>query len=141
MIRKYKEQDQEQLLYVWEEASKIAHSFLHPLFIASERENIPKLYLPIAETYVYEADNIVVGFMSLIGDEIGALFVDPEYQGKGIGRKFVDFAKTIRDELVLNVFEENTIGRGFYDKYGFEIVERHIHELTNLPLIRMKLTW
>ena len=140
MIRKYQERDLDHLLDVWYRASKIAHSFLDESFFISERNSIPKIYLPVAETYVFEKDGRLVGFISLIGQEVGAIFVDPEMQGQGIGRALMDQARTLRGELELDVFKANIIGRRFYDLYGFKEAYEHIHEQTKHPLIRLKLS-
>ena len=66
MIRPYNDQDLDDLLAAWAAASEVAHPFLSPEFLASERDNIPNLYLPNAETWVYEADGRVVAFIALI---------------------------------------------------------------------------
>ena len=95
--------------------------------------------MPVAETIVHETEGHVDGFLSLIGDEVGALFVDPDRQRSGIGRALVDTARERRSGLVLDVFEANTGGRAFYDAYGFEAVGRHVDEATGFPVIRLRL--
>lgn len=55
MIRPYEAADLEDLLQTWAAASRTAHPFLSKELRASERENIPKVYLPMAATWVYEA--------------------------------------------------------------------------------------
>ena len=88
-------------------------------FIVQEEQNLRTLYLPNAETWVVEEDGAPVGFISLIGNEIGGLFLDPSQHGRGLGRAMVDHAKTLRDRLRVEVFERNAIGRRFYERYGF----------------------
>lgn len=139
MIRKYDEQDLDDLLATWEAASEIAHPFLTSEFLASERENIPNVYLPNAETWVYEDGGRVVGFMALIGNEIGAIFVQPSHHRKGIGGRLMDEARELRGELEVDVFAANTIGRAFYARYGFVPVEEKVHEQTGLELLRLRL--
>ena len=139
MIREYKEQDLDDLLSVWATASEIAHPFLTKEFLALERENIPKVYLPKAETWVSEEDGCVIGFISLLGNEVGAIFVHPKYHRKGIGRELMNKARELRGELYVEVFAANTIGRKFYAKYGFELIEEKVHEQTGLELIRLRL--
>ena len=96
MIREYHEQDLPELLSVWEAASEIAHPFLTAEFLAAERENIPNLYLPNAETWVAELEGRVIGFVALIGNEVGAIFVHPNQHGTGIGRKLMDKARELK---------------------------------------------
>ena len=139
MIRAFGEEDLEELLDVWYRASLIAHSFLSQEFLTAERREIADVWLPMAETMVYETDGRVVGFLALIGNEVGAVFVDPDYQGRGIGRSLMDRARESRPFLELDVFEANAAGRGFYDAYGFELADRHIHEASGQPELRLRL--
>ena len=139
MIRKYDENDLAELLDTWAAASAIAHPFLTEEFLASERENIPNLYLPNAETWVFEADGQVVGFIALIGNEVGAVFVQPSHQRNGVGSVLMNKAKGLREELEVEVFVKNTIGRAFYAKYGFESIEEKVHDQTGFDLLRLRL--
>lgn len=139
MIRAYAATDLEDLLDVWYRASLLAHSFLDEAFFDGERLAIAEQWLPMAETTVYEADGRVVGFVALIGNEVGAIFVDPDHQSRGIGRALMDHAREARPFLELDVFEANSIGRRFYDAYGFEQVDRHVHEPTGQTELRLRL--
>lgn len=139
MIRPYTPADLKDLLDVWYRASLIAHPFLTEDFLATERRQIAEHWLLTAETMVYESDGRVVGFLSLIGNDVGAIFVDPDDQGHGIGRALMDRARDSRPYLELEVFEANAIGRRFYDAYGFTLVDRHIHEASRQPELRLRL--
>ncbi len=139
MIRKYNTGDLAELLDVWYDASQIAHSFLDSEFFDQERKEIRQKHLPIAESWVFEEEGRVVGFISLIGNEVGALFVTPGRQGQGIGRALMDHARASRDHLDAEVFEANEIGRAFYDAYGFDIVETTVHEKTGQSVLRLRL--
>ena len=138
VIRQYEESDLEDVLSSWENASKIAHPFLDEEFLETERHNIPNLYLPNADTWVAEVDGKVLGFISLIGNEVGAIFLDPKSQGIGIGRSLMDKAKEIHGTLEVQVFKDNSIGRKFYDRYGFKYLAESIHEATNQQVLRLK---
>lgn len=139
MIRKYQDRDLDDLLDAWASASEFAHPFLTQDFLALERENIPNLYLPNAETWVFEDEGRVVGFVALLGNEVGAIFVHPSHQRRGVGQQLMDKARELRGELIVEVFKANTIGRAFYAKYGFEIVAEKIHEQTGFELLRLRL--
>lgn len=138
MIRKYSDKDCEAIIAVWFAASLIATPFLSDEFLTKERDNIGKIWLPKAETWVFEADDKLVGFISLIGNEVGAIFVHPDFQGRGSGRALMDHAASLRDYLYLDVFEENAIGRRFYDRYGFQFKRKHVHEQTGHMQIRLE---
>ena len=137
MIRKYTETDCEAVIDVWFIASAVATPFLSDDFLAKERESIRTTWLPAAETWVFEKEGNVVGFLSLIGNEVGAIFVHPSNQGSGIGRALMDHAASLRDELFLDVFEENESGRRFYEQYGFQFDHKHVHEETGYAQLRL----
>lgn len=139
MIRNYDNADLEAVLDAWYEASLIAHPFLSDEFLVTERREVADQWLPMAETMVYESDGRVVGFVALIGNEVGAIFVHPDAQGRGIGRALMDRARSVRPYLELDVFEANTIGRTFYDAYGFTVIGSHVHEATGFVELRLRL--
>ncbi len=138
MIRKYQEKDIEELLDVWFLSSSLAHPFLDAAFMEKERKNTRKIYIPNTKTWVYENKKKVVGFIAMMGNEVGAIFVKPTFHGKGIGTKLMNHVAQLHEELEVEVFEENTIGRKFYKKYGFELIKEHVHEETNNNLFRLK---
>ena len=129
MIRKYADADCEAIIDVWYAASLVATPFLSEDFLAGERENI--------RTWVFEDKGSVVGFLSLIGNEVGAIFVHPDCQGKGIGRALMDHAASLHNDLFLDVFEDNAIGRRFYDRYGFKFEHKHVHEQSGHMQVRL----
>lgn len=139
MIRPYSDDDLGDLLEAWYQASLVAHSFLSDQFLANERREIAERWLPIAETRVYEHQGKVVGFISMLGNEVGAIFVHPLHQRHGIGRALMDHVRESRPYLELGVFEENEAGRRFYDRYGFELVGRTMNEEAGHPELRLRL--
>ena len=138
MIRKYKETDIEELLDVWNKASSIAHPFLDSEFMEKEKRNIREVYIPNTKTWVFINKDALDGFIAMMGNEVGAIFVRPEKQGRGIGKDLMDFVSQFHKELEVEVFKDNKIGRAFYDKYGFKIIKEHLHEETKRELLRMK---
>jgi putative acetyltransferase len=125
------------VLDVWDAASRVAHPFLDEAFLAKERREIAEVHLPNAETWVCELGGVVAGFVALVGEEVGGLFVHPEHHRKGIGRALMDHSSGLREVLYLDVFEENRVGRAFYDRYGFEVVGERVHEETGRRQLRM----
>jgi len=89
---------------------------------------------------VYEQNGSVIGFIALIGNEVGGIFLDPKFHGKGIGRAMMDHARSLRDILELDVFKDNSIGRNFYNKYGFIEEYEHVNKETGFMQLRLKLT-
>ncbi|MEB8431715.1 GNAT family N-acetyltransferase [Cocleimonas sp. KMM 6892] len=141
-IRQYIESDLDDVLATWENANKLAHPFLKEDFVAQVRKDIPALYLPNADTWVIEDDNEkkVVGFIALIGNEVGAIFLQPEHHGKKLGKMMMDIAHQLHGDLELEVFEKNTIGREFYKQYGFTQIDEMEHEASGEHVLRLKYT-
>ena len=52
----------------------------------------------------------------------------------------MDRAQELHGNLELEVFKKNSIGREFYSKYGFELIEEKVHEPTGEPVLRLKFT-
>lgn len=127
-IRPYHADDVEAVIDVWEKANALAHPFLAPEFVAEVHQAMRDIYLPNAETYVLEDGGVVVGFIALLGNEIGGLFLDPSLHGKGYGKALVDHAVALKGPLKVEVFRDNAIGRPFYERYGFEFVSDELHE-------------
>lgn len=85
-----------------------------------------------------EVDSRVVGFISLMGNEVGGLFLHPQYHGKKLGKLMMDKAQSLHGDLEVEVFKKNHIGRRFYEQYGFNLVEEKIHEQTGEQVLRLK---
>ena len=139
MLRKYESTDLEDLLSAWAAASAVAHPFLSEQFLEQERRKILSVYLPNAETWVWETDGRVVGFVALLGNEVGAIFVDPRFQRAGIGRALMDRARASREDLEVEVFKANALGRAFYARYGFKLMQEKTHEETGFEVMRLRL--
>jgi putative acetyltransferase len=137
VVRRYEERDLDDLLSVWENASSVAHHFLTSEFLEQERYRIAHVYRPRADTWVAESDGEIVGFMALLENEVGGLFVQPTHQGKGIGRALLDRAQEIHGDLEVEVFEANSVGRKFYENYGFDLLRTATHRETDHKLLRL----
>lgn len=141
MIRLYKDQDTAAVIALWRAASDLAHPFLSKQFQDRAEILTRDIYLKMAETWVYEVDGAVVGFIGLLEMEqiwhIGGLFVRPDWHGQGVGRALVDHAAKLKGQLSVDVFVDNAIGRGFYKAYGFVGDERHIDPHSGFELLRL----
>lgn len=140
IIRKYEPQDIEAVLSAWESASRVGHPFLSEAFLAEERDLIRDVYMPspLSNTWVIEQDRKVIGFISMLGNEVGGLFVHSDFHGTGAGWALMDKAKSLHETLELEVFEENSVGRRFYEKYGFVLVERKLDEDAGHYALRLR---
>ncbi|MBP9211724.1 MAG: GNAT family N-acetyltransferase [Bacteroidetes bacterium] len=138
MIRKYQPADCDDIVNVWSRASAVAHPFLSQEFLAVERYNIPNVYLPNAETWVWQSDGNIIGFISLLGNEVGAIFIDPTAHRSGIGRALIRHAQDLHGELEVEVFEKNLSGRAFYAAMGFIPFLQKVHDQTGFNVLRLR---
>jgi putative acetyltransferase len=63
---------------------------------------------------------VLRGHIALLSGWIDHLYVDPEYNGKGIGSALVSIAQSC---LRLYMFQANVRARSFYERHGF-IIEK-----------------
>lgn len=129
MIRKLKNTDIDKLMDIWLESTVRAHSFISREYWESNYKVVKDVYIPRAETFVYEEDGEIKGFISIINNEfIGALFVDVKFQGMGIGSKLIDYSVEEYKKLILAVYKENQKSVEFYTRKGFKIIEEGLNE-------------
>ncbi|MFC7684966.1 GNAT family N-acetyltransferase [Ureibacillus sp. GCM10028918] len=136
-IRKMKEEDIQQV----QQVAKTSWNYTYEGIIPSEiQENFLKSAysdemmqrrLERSIIFVAEVDGKIVGFANYSPvkedgkAELAAIYLYPEYQGKGIGTallkegfKYLDGVK----EIFINVEKENKIGKTFYEAKGFKVV-------------------
>ena len=129
MIRKLQDADIDRVADIWLDANLKAHSFISPQYWKGNFETVKKM-LPKAEVYVYENDREIWGFIGLNGEYIEGIFVSGEMQSRGIGKRLLDFVKTKKTELRLNVYQKNMRAIRFYQREGFKILREGMDEAT-----------
>ena len=76
------------------------------------------------EVWVAEENGVVVAYAAIAPGWLEHLYVHPEHQGKGIGRRLLDLAKERQAAgLQLWAFARNVRGRRFYEAAGFVLIE------------------
>lgn len=119
-IRALRRADIGRVMELWLDANLKAHSFIPTAYWKSNFDAVKEM-LPQAEVYVYEDASEIDAFVGLNGTYIEGIFVSSEMQSKGIGRRLLDFVKTKRTKLCLNVYQKNTRAIDFYQREGFKI--------------------
>lgn len=137
MIRACRPSDMDTILNIWLSASIKAHDFIAAGFWQSKLDDMRNIYLPASETRVYEAEGSVAGFYSLYENTLAAIFVAPEWQGKGLGSVLLDDAKARRGSLQLTVYKANTPSIRFYEKHGFAALAEQLDEHSGHPELVM----
>ncbi|HCH0918707.1 TPA: N-acetyltransferase [Vibrio parahaemolyticus] len=133
MIRKYNSHDLDSVLEIWLKASVEAHDFVPADFWCSQVENMRNIYIPASEVFVYEIESKILGFYALYESTLAAIFVFPEFQGKGIGKQLLSHVKAQRAILSLSVYKENQASYQFYLSQGFAVVSEQLDEHTGHP--------
>lgn len=73
----------------------------------------------LSNTYVFDEDGLVFGFIQVIGDEARKLFVEPYFQSRGIGAALLTYAIEHHNVRWLWALEKNTRAIAFYSRHGF----------------------
>ena len=142
-IRRAIPTDRGVLVDIWLRSVRATHTFL-------SEEDIQSLLPPTRdyltsdgpELWVLCTDaGVVVGFMGMSGSKMDSLFIAPEFQRRGAGRRLVLHAHALHGELTVDVNEQNVAARGFYEACGFVVEGRS--ELDDqgrpYPLLHMRL--
>ncbi|SCX34135.1 GNAT family N-acetyltransferase [Agrobacterium rosae] len=125
VIRPYTpDSDLRKLSRIWLDASRLAHPFIGEQRLQMQRVLIEDQYLPDAETWVACIDNLPCGFISLLDTFVGGIFVSPDRQGLGIGRRLIAHALNRKGELELEVYTDNRQAMAFYIRLGFQELSR-----------------
>lgn len=91
----------------------------------------------LRDTFVYD-DGIIKGIIRISGNEVEKLFVEPQFQSRGIGTELLSYAI---DNFAVNkllVLEYNKRGIAFYRRNGFSLTGEKITEDGFVPLLKMK---
>jgi ribosomal protein S18 acetylase RimI-like enzyme len=126
VIRDYNESDFDAVTRLWRVAREVAFPDFqrrkgHPF--EKDCWYFSTVILANNDVHVIEADGRVAGFMAIAGDFVDQLYIHPDFQRRGLGKEFLDFAKRLSPEHVwLFTLQINTNGRAFYEKNGFVAV-------------------
>lgn len=109
---------------IWLDASLMAHPFIGKPRLLEQQKLIEAEYLPNSETWVACHGDSALGFISLLGDFVGGLFIAPDRQGQGIGRRLIAHALAQKGALSLEVYTRNEQAMRFYAALGFRETAR-----------------
>lgn len=87
-------------------------------------------YLPNSETYLAIENGKIAGFVAMTENFLAAIFVENQIQGKGIGKRLLNFVKNTRTLIQLKVYKKNTKTIEFYKSQGFKVISDNKEEKT-----------
>ncbi|MDM8345351.1 GNAT family N-acetyltransferase [Pseudochrobactrum sp. sp1633] len=132
-IRPIRDEDTETLVTIWLEASRFAHGFLGEERLQLQSEQVRDIYLKQAENWVILEDGRPAGFIGLLDQFIGGLFIDPQIHGKGLGRQLLDHSLQLKKSLELEVYALNTQAHSIYLRNQFIETARQPTDAEGLP--------
>ncbi|WP_435955772.1 N-acetyltransferase [Dryocola sp. BD626] len=134
MIRPLLAGEMDVLIALWLASTIHAHPFIAETYWRESESIVRNVYIPQSQTWVYEEQGRVVGFISILDERfVGALFVDERYSGQGVGGALIGHVKARFPELSLEVYQKNQRAVHFYHKQGFRIEESAWQEETRHP--------
>lgn len=155
-IRKMHHEDTEQVQGVAKTSWNATYEGIIPLEVQEKflksAYNAERMKQRLERSFIFVAEfnGSVVGFanFSPVKDdgkvELGAIYLYPEYQGKGIGSALLQ--QGIKDlegikEIYINVEKDNKIGKAFYDAKGFKVIKEFDDDFDGhiLKTVRMAL--
>ena len=142
-------------------AEKADASRIAEILIFSKRVNYREIFhndmvsfgemqvYPLAKDYIDHPDKLngiwvydeafVKGMIHIEGNQIAELYVDPFFEGQGIGSALIEFAIEQKNCDRLWVLEKNTKAIRFYQKHGFSFTsEKQLQDGTPEFIVKMQ---
>ena len=139
-IRKFTQEDIDAVMSIWFRSTMVGHPFIPEFYWRCNYNIVKKEYIPNSKTFVYEENDSIKAFISIDDSYIGALFVDPTSQSKGIGKMLLDYVKKEYNDLTLSVYKDNKKAYRFYEKALFVPIEERKNEDSGFMEVLMKYT-
>ena len=130
--------DHDAIATVWQDgwrSTNLSH-WMDPSW-ESLRARIPKELANGWSLHVGEKNGLVVGMLAFRPRDscLDQVFVAPNYQGKGLGRQLLNFARQeMPDEMWLRCAADNIKAWQWYEREGFYLEKEMAHETSEMPL-------
>ena len=138
MIRKFENSDINAVMKIWKNENIRTHNFISKEYWKNNYEYVKNI-LPKADIYVYILDGKIVGFIGLNNEYIEGIFIDINYQRRGIGTLLLNKVKEEKNSLKLSVYKKNINAIKFYEKNDFIITSENADK--NIDEIEYIMTW
>jgi glyoxylase-like metal-dependent hydrolase (beta-lactamase superfamily II)/ribosomal protein S18 acetylase RimI-like enzyme len=139
MIRKFKLDDLEAVMKIWLDTNIETHDFINQCYWQGNYEMVREM-LPDSTLFVYETNDTIQGFIGLMGNYVAGIFINKNYQSKGIGKELLDYVKEKYTELDLQVYKKNTRAVKFYLREEFVVSKEQMDDGTGEVELVLKWT-
>lgn len=114
------------------------HKSMQEQFVSVKGEVLPK-ESEIKEIYetsniyvVKDSANNIVGYASIVeGAYLENIYIDKNFRRQSLGTQLINFIKSKYDEIVTDVFEDNSEAIQFFNKMNFENEGTSLNETLN----------
>lgn len=147
MIRPYNEAtDFDELIEMYDIAIEKSHNFLTNTIKKQERQlgiALLKKEKPFddSETWVLGENSKIIGYTTIWRKRLCGIFVLPDYQGNGNGKKLINQAKSLRNQLELAVYAQNSDAHGFYTHMSFHQIKEGYTKDQDLKFKYLVMEW
>ena len=149
MIRKITNEDINSVMTIWMKGNLKYQYFIDYNKWLLEFNSFKEKLLNKYKTYVYldekiknsENQNEILGFVSIDGNEVKAIYIKLQERNNGIGKSLIHYIMKNKKEL--SVYEKNTQAILFFNHLGFRNIKIQIDENTNQKeyIMRWKSEW
>lgn len=130
-----------ELTALWRRSVSKTHTFLTNKDINEIENYVPQALKEVEHLVVAQNNGDYFGFMGVEQHRLEMLFLLPQYIGKGIGRKLMEYGAEKYQISEVTVNEQNPHAVGFYEHLGFKTYERTATDEQGrpFPLLYMRL--
>lgn len=128
-----------EVMDLWLRTTTHSNPFVETNFWEKYYDFVKDKYISIErDKFIYIEDDKVIAFACVTADNmIAGLFVDPDYQNRGIGTEIINFLKSEYPILHIEVYARNRKALAFATKMGFVIDGAIRHEHNNEVMYTM----
>ena len=130
----------EELTALWRQSVAQTHTFLTNKDIDEIENYVPQALKEVEHLVVAQNNSDYLGFMGIEKHRLEMLFLAPQYIGKGVGRKLIEYGIEQYQINEVTVNEQNPKAVGFYEHLGFKTYKRTATDEQDrpYPLLYMK---
>ena len=119
----------EELVTMWRASFERGVGITDPHPIAEQREYFLSNVIPQNAVRIAVSSGTVLGFVAANEVSVAQLYVHVDHHRRGIGTRMLNWAKSASNgSLWLYTFARNNGAQRFYERHGFEVVERGFEE-------------